>query len=260
MWLKCLRQPISLSRKVSLLALIASSYILSQAFPTFYLYLLTLPTTSTLLHIHTTMTSRPTLSPLKTAWYKWKSLRWVPGRKKFLVGLDLNGNTFWEFRDALNSHKHKMRRIVQYPHFAHLSDVQVSPQWLQWLRHTRKEAPSIAEQEGDGARRERLKILAQAADERWARKGSFLEKPKVAEGGLLGVGEVERAEGVNKTDWGRWEDVAVDSKAQEQSTRRSPATKPESQGSEDPWKQAKGGPSEEWQPQTWGGGKAPVRR
>jgi len=34
----------------------------------------------------TAMSSQKPLSPIKQAWYRWKSLRWVPGRKKFLVG------------------------------------------------------------------------------------------------------------------------------------------------------------------------------
>ncbi|KAH0274182.1 hypothetical protein KCU84_g19818, partial [Aureobasidium melanogenum] len=48
---------------------------------------------------------------IKQAWYKWKSLR-LPWRRKWLVGADLSGNTFWEFKDAINAGR--MRRIVQY--------------------------------------------------------------------------------------------------------------------------------------------------
>ncbi|OBA14317.1 uncharacterized protein OGAPODRAFT_9851 [Ogataea polymorpha] len=38
------------------------------------------------------------LIPLwKQLYYKWKSLRTIPLRKKFFVGYDLTGNTYWEF-------------------------------------------------------------------------------------------------------------------------------------------------------------------
>lgn len=39
-------------------------------------------------------------------------------------GQDLQGNTFWEFRDALNANR--LRRIVKYNSKAHLGDVNIS--------------------------------------------------------------------------------------------------------------------------------------
>lgn len=41
-----------------------------------------------------------------------------------LIGADLAGNTFWEFKDALNANR--LRRIVQYSHQAHYADVKIS--------------------------------------------------------------------------------------------------------------------------------------
>jgi hypothetical protein len=70
-----------------------------------------------------------------------------------------------------------MRRIVQYPPATHYSDLNISPQWHQWLRHTRREPPSIAEQSQDLIRQENLKVLSAQADARWAAKPSFLDKP-----------------------------------------------------------------------------------
>lgn len=63
------------------------------------------------------------------AWFKWKTLR-LPWRKTFLVGFDLSGNTFWEFKDALNTNR--MRRIVKYNNKTpHYSDVKVTRQsWI----------------------------------------------------------------------------------------------------------------------------------
>ncbi|KAL2164157.1 hypothetical protein VTH06DRAFT_3371, partial [Thermothelomyces fergusii] len=42
--------------------------------------------------------SQPPVGPLLRAWYKWKMLR-LPWRRRFLVGFDLSGNTYWEFLD-----------------------------------------------------------------------------------------------------------------------------------------------------------------
>jgi NADH dehydrogenase [ubiquinone] 1 alpha subcomplex assembly factor 2 len=48
---------------------------------------------------------------------------------------------------------------------------------MQWLRHTRFEPPSVAEQQQDIIRQEQMKVLAQQADERWASKPSALDSP-----------------------------------------------------------------------------------
>src|ERR1700722_14952086 len=49
---------------------------------------------------------------------------------------------------------------------------------MQWLRHTRFDPPSLVEQQADQIRQERIKILAAAADERWASKPSVLDPPE----------------------------------------------------------------------------------
>ena len=71
-----------------------------------------------------------------------------------------------------------MRRIVEYPRSTHYSDVKFSPQWHQWLRHTRSDPPSLTEQSQDLVRQEQLKILAARADARWAAKPSYLDGPE----------------------------------------------------------------------------------
>jgi hypothetical protein len=60
---------------------------------------------------------------LKQIWLKWKTLR-LPWRRQFLAGSDLSGNTFWEFKDAMNANRY--RRIVKYAKAGHYSDVKVS--------------------------------------------------------------------------------------------------------------------------------------
>ncbi|RDA92802.1 hypothetical protein CP533_0801 [Ophiocordyceps camponoti-saundersi (nom. inval.)] len=122
---------------------------------------------------------------LARAWYSWKSLR-LPWRKRFLAGYDLSGNTYWEFRltsrgaptkDAVRGEP--WRRIVTYPRSTPYSDVKVSPLWHQWLRHQRREAPSLEEQRHDVLRQEQVKQLAAEADARWEAKPRLLnDTPK----------------------------------------------------------------------------------
>ncbi|KAJ9495168.1 hypothetical protein LTR99_001867 [Exophiala xenobiotica] len=108
-------------------------------------------------------------------WVRWKMLR-LPWRKKFLVGQDLVGNTYWEFRDALNHNR--WRRMVRANRTVSHADVQISPQWHQWLRQTRYDPPSLQEQAADVQRQAALKHNARLADERWAAKARYIEKPK----------------------------------------------------------------------------------
>ncbi|KAF1813621.1 hypothetical protein P152DRAFT_394688 [Eremomyces bilateralis CBS 781.70] len=120
-------------------------------------------------------TRPPTPGLLSRVWFQWKSIR-LPWRNKWLVGSDLSGNTFWEFKDALNANR--LRRIVHYNPKAHFGDIQITPQWHQWLRHTRLDAPSINEQQLDEVRQAQIKKLAAAADARWEAQESFLVAPE----------------------------------------------------------------------------------
>ncbi|KAL9108406.1 MAG: hypothetical protein Q9227_006867 [Pyrenula ochraceoflavens] len=116
-----------------------------------------------------------------------------------------------------------------------------SPQWHQWLRHTRFDPPSVQEQEADVARQIQLKQLAQLADERWASKPSFLDKPKTQPepaskphqpASLSGRTEPEKNEGVRN---------AVEPPAEVETKAKG----------DNPWKIDRGGPSEGWQPEAW---------
>ncbi|RYP86605.1 hypothetical protein DL769_000673 [Monosporascus sp. CRB-8-3] len=155
------------------------------------------------------------IGPVLKAWYKWKSLR-LPWRKRFLVGLDLRGNTYWEFRlsrgdptshpsrttpSALahqsrqnqnQTQTYPFRRIVHYPRSTHYSEVTVPPAWHQWLRYQRASAPTLEEQLADAARQERIKVLAAQADARWAAKPSYLDAP--AAGSPRQQGQQQRRE------------------------------------------------------------------
>lgn len=48
----------------------------------------------------------------KQIYLQWRSLRNIPFRKKFFIGYDLDGNTYWEFYNPNNPYK--ARRIVDY--------------------------------------------------------------------------------------------------------------------------------------------------
>jgi NADH dehydrogenase [ubiquinone] 1 alpha subcomplex assembly factor 2 len=152
-------------------------------------------------------------------------------------GQDLQGNTFWEFKDKLNAQR--LRRIARYPRRTHYADVKISPQWHQWLKHTRHEAPTIEEQQADLVRQGQLKYLAQLADERWASKPSYLDKPKDQ---VLPTPEQNRQADVKKKteDSGGVESVVdtldVPPKA------------------ENPWAKHAGNPGQNWQPESWAPG------
>ena len=47
----------------------------------------------------------------RNLWHRYKALR-LPWRRQFLAGADLHGNTFWEFKDALNAGR--LRRMVKH--------------------------------------------------------------------------------------------------------------------------------------------------
>ena len=188
----------------------------------------------------------------------------LPWRKSYIVGQDLAGNTYWEFKNAMKSDH--MRRIVKGSRKLHHSDVQISPQWHQWLRHTRREPPTIQEQQMDVTRQTQLKQNARLADERWANKKKYIEKPAAPQeerkverrtmGGNPEVGEgQETIEGGDapKTEPAHKEGVrnAVADPV-EQAKESGKASKP------DPWeqerqrqKQTAANPSGSWQPEAW---------
>ncbi|KAK5990203.1 NADH-ubiquinone oxidoreductase assembly factor N7BML [Cladobotryum mycophilum] len=179
------------------------------------------------------------VSPISQAWFKWKALR-LPWRRRFLVGFDLEGNTYWEFRLTRGTEEssERWRRIVDYPRSAHYSQVKVSPQWHQWLRYTRRDPPSLEEQQSDVIRQAKMKHLAAAADARWEAKPRVMEAPRT-ETTTQALPPLDA--GVVK------EEAAAVANADE------PKTQPLKKAhANDPWIKAKPqGPSEKWQPTTW---------
>jgi NADH dehydrogenase [ubiquinone] 1 alpha subcomplex assembly factor 2 len=186
-----------------------------------------------------------------------------------LVGSDLSGTTFWEFRDDIRAGR--WRRIAKYPRSTHHADVKLSrkclssvmiktpsnvrtAQWIQWLRHTRHEAPSIQEQQYEVSRRAMMKQLAAEADERWKSTPRYIDGPERQQpASSLAINETEKpsneqsevgdAPGVMDGAIGNQEDAA---RTSEETVRR------RRQREDDPWQRPQtGAPSERWQPETW---------
>ncbi|EAW10749.1 uncharacterized protein ACLA_052210 [Aspergillus clavatus NRRL 1] len=186
------------------------------------------------------------MSPVNSLWFKWKSLR-LPWRRSFLVGTDLSGNTYWEFKDSLNASRY--RRIVKYNSKTHYADVKITPQWHQWLRHLRAKPPSIEEQQQDIIRQIQIKRLAQLADERWASKPSYLDKPQTQ----------QPAPATNTSDATINPPKETAHQKQNQTTHNAVsgtgAVEQKRDGvppaKEDPWAKARSANSEGWQPESW---------
>ncbi|KAJ5482828.1 hypothetical protein N7539_006274 [Penicillium diatomitis] len=190
---------------------------------------------------------------VNSLWFKWKSLR-LPWRRSFLVGQDLNGNTFWEFKDVANASR--FRRIVKFDPKTHFGDVQVTPQWHQWLRYVRRDPPSIQEQQQDLVRQEQIKHLARLADERWASKPSFLDKPKTRPDIQTSANAINPPATAAATALPNSDAPSVASPASPAHPTTQPATQSEVSNpapvKEDPWAKAKtGNPGDTWQPEAW---------
>lgn len=133
---------------------------------------------------------------------------------------------------------------------------------MQWLRHTRHEPPSIAEQQNDIIRQERMKLLAAQADERWASKPSALDPPTrqqpiqmlISRDTESGVGQMNAEQ--QAVDENKQPESVEDVRVQSDETH---AKKAKSEPKDSPWKAAqRGGPGEEWQPDSWK--PSPARR
>lgn len=120
---------------------------------------------------------------------------------------------------------------------------------MQWLRHTRADPPTIAEQQLDQLRQVQLKRLAAEADRRWAEKDSFLQSPKdnastMSPEARKLAGELRRPQAQDDHSSSGTVDAAgesrIDSKVQ-QTKQRSPK----------PWQSQQVGQGQDAQPDSW---------
>ncbi|KAL5046892.1 hypothetical protein BDW71DRAFT_61181 [Aspergillus fruticulosus] len=174
------------------------------------------------------------MSPINSLWFKWKSLR-LPWRRSFLVGYDLAGNTYWEFRDRLNAGR--FRRILKPPSRTHYGDVQVSPQWHQWLRYVRAEPPSIQEQQEDLLRQQRIQLLADMHKKKWEAEQARLDAPTTQQPGP--------ATQTNDPTL----NAASNAPGSEPKLQRNDQA--QDQAKEDPFFRLKDAPGEKWEPEPW---------
>jgi NADH dehydrogenase [ubiquinone] 1 alpha subcomplex assembly factor 2 len=185
-------------------------------------------------------------------------LTWAPQ-----TGLDLQGNTYWEFRDVRgdpSDPRIRWRRIVKYPRNTHYGEVKVPPQWHQWLRHTRDAPPSIPEQQAEVRRQAQIKVLAAEADARWAAKPSLLDAAGSGSDapGQVGAGQPVPALGSRVARGQEAQGAAAPGEGEGETRRDAVASGPEQRAGavagdkKGTWRQSRrGGPSEDWQPQAW---------
>jgi NADH dehydrogenase [ubiquinone] 1 alpha subcomplex assembly factor 2 len=127
-------------------------------------------------------------------------------------------------------------------------------QWMQWLRHTRTEPPSINEQQLDEIRQAQMKQLAAAADARWASKPSFLDAPLKQQPSIGSMLKASQTESGAATQPVVVQNIGISgTKAtvktmdgEEPETRKKGNTEPPS-----PWKGVKFGKEGEPQPESW---------
>ncbi|ODV78631.1 uncharacterized protein CANTADRAFT_53324 [Suhomyces tanzawaensis NRRL Y-17324] len=160
--------------------------------------------------------------------HQWQRRRDIPFRKKFFVGYDLHGNTYWEF--TIDGNMQRLRRKLEpYKTLLFQADYfgTVPPQWLQWLRRTRNTPPTLEELINDQIRQQKIKILAQNADEKWTLEKLRLEREQQ----LKLQAELDRVEQENQ---------AFASKYNKETDPWKQADQKEDQTNlaSDPWKQA----------------------
>lgn len=119
-------------------------------------------------------------------------------------------------------------------------------QWHQWLRYVRPDAPTIVEQQNELLRQEQIKYLAKLADERWASKPSYLDKPQEQQPGpaiesqtpSYHTGPKPTAEqaGVRSA-------IGSEAELEEQGKKKKKTS--------NPWEQHVGAPGEKYQPEAW---------
>lgn len=101
-----------------------------------------------------------------------------------------------------------------------------------------------------------MKELARLADERWASKPSFLDKPQEQQPGpAMQTADTTHQHSPNQTEdkAGVKNAVGTPDEVDEVGKKKK---KKKKQKKENPWAKETGGPSEQWQPESWTPGAA----
>lgn len=117
-------------------------------------------------------------------------------------------------------------------------------QWHQWLRYVRPVPPSIEEQQRDLIRQAQIKKLAAIADQKWAAKPSFLDKPQTSSppAPALNTGDL-----ASHTAHTSSSDAVTNNNGSKAKTQEKPTKEKE----KSPWAKVPTGPGETWQPEAW---------
>jgi len=106
----------------------------------------------------------------------------LPWRRHILAGTDLSQHTsYWLFRIPGSSKPRRIalpymprpfaRKGFANVHPSRLEGMEIPPQWVQWLKYTREDAPTLEELQADVGRRERMRVLVGGIEERWKKDG-----------------------------------------------------------------------------------------
>lgn len=158
--------------------------------------------------------------------------------------------------------------------------------WMQWLRHTRFEPPTLQEQRQELMRQERIRLLAAQADARWAEKPSALDAPdkqqpaqmlqsRDPDSGVVQPNIEEdirqrASENVTTEEQERKPLTTEDAQAMPQDASEAAAVddaptlttrkRMKKEPKDSPWKKAaQGNPGQDWQPTGWSPGPAKKR-
>jgi NADH dehydrogenase [ubiquinone] 1 alpha subcomplex assembly factor 2 len=116
-------------------------------------------------------------------------------------------------------------------------------QWHQWLRYVRPQPPSLEEQQRDLIRQAQIKKLAEIADQKWAAKPSYLDKPQTSSPApALNTGDTTSHTTNTSSSNAVPNDNGSNAKTQEKSAKEKEKS---------PWGKAPTGPGETWQPESW---------
>ncbi|PWN93510.1 hypothetical protein FA10DRAFT_264148 [Acaromyces ingoldii] len=107
------------------------------------------------------------------------------GKGRYFIGRDLDHNRYYEF-PSLDGNKdpRRTRRLIEYAQHKELGEHDQSrlpAQWLMWLRHTRRSAPSIVELEEDQRRIETTRHNARILEQKRLEELALLEQKKEQE-------------------------------------------------------------------------------
>ncbi|KAK0526784.1 hypothetical protein OC834_004682 [Tilletia horrida] len=120
------------------------------------------------------------------------------GRARYFAGYDLAGNAFYEYpsRSGSTDPRHT-RRVIDWKEKREPSEYDQSSipaQWVAWLRHTRRQAPTLEELQVDAERimrvRENARLIAER-DAAW--RASLLQAPAAGEDDAAAPAAAQRA-------------------------------------------------------------------